>query len=357
MASKRRFLLYWTVQVIAWTSFCILLGMAKFLVDDYEFYTTYQLLFLLFLLIATSNSIRTAYIRLNWFSLSITQLIPRVLSFIVFISTVLFTIFSTFNHLLLDEPFSPPMEFFVNVSLYSIFLILWAAVYLTYHLSQKSRDQEIKNLKLQTSQTESELKVLRDQLNPHFLFNSLNNIRALIEINPAKAKTTITTLSSLLRNSLTLSKKVFTSIEEELKLCEEYLKLEKVRFEERLNYKIHNEIEDKVLIPPFLVQSMTENAIKHGISKTANGGEINIHIYYQKKQLVLEVTNTGQYFGGASPTTGIGTANTKKRLELIYGKDAHFVIENHAKRNMVIAQVWINTDKLNNIQQYEGDNN
>lgn len=355
MALKRGIFLYWSVQLISWTSFTILLGMAKFIVDDFDWFTIYQLLFLLFLLIVTSNSIRVAYIKLNWFSLPIGKQIPRVLSFIVLISTVLFTVFSSFNHFLADEPFSPPMEFFVNVSLYSIFLILWAAVYLTYHLFQKSRDQEIKNLKLQTSQKESELKVLRDQLNPHFLFNSLNNIRALIEIDPVKAKSTITTLSSLLRNSLNLSRKVFTSLEEELNLCEEYLKLEKVRYEERLEYEIVNDTQGKVYIPPFLVQSMTENAIKHGISTSVNKGTIKIHIFFHENRLVMEVRNSGVYSSNA--TSGIGTVNTRKRLQLIYGADAQFEIRNNSNNKEVIAQVWINIDKLNNIQRYESDNN
>src|SRR5690554_8217460 len=121
------------------------------------------------------------------------------------------------------------MEFLVNILMYSIFFIMWTAVYLTYHLMQITRLQEIYNLKLKTSQTQNELKTLRDQLNPHFLFNSLNSICALIEFDPETAKSSITTLSSLLINSLLLGKKSYITLKEELQLVNEYLE----RSEER----------------------------------------------------------------------------------------------------------------------------
>jgi LytS/YehU family sensor histidine kinase len=216
---------------------------------------------------------------------------------------------------------------------------MWSAVYLTYHLLRKSRKQELQNLKLEASHHEIELKTLRDQLNPHFLFNSLNGIRALIEIDPTTAKSAITTLSNLLRNSLQMGKKAQVSISEELGLVTEYLKLEKIRFEERLTYNISIEVNDKIQIPPFLIQTMAENGIKHGISKSRTGGLIDIRVYETDAKLKLEVTNTG---GQYKPNNieGIGIINTKRRLAIQYGDNAGFSIKN--EDNSVVALVWIN---------------
>ena len=187
--------------------------------------------------------------------------------------------------------------------------------------------------------------VLRDQLNPHFLFNSLNSIRALIEIDPVTAKSSITTLSNILRDSLQLGKKSLITLEDELNLVSEYLKLEKIRFEERLTYTIECTVDKRLQIPPFLIQTMTENAIKHGISKKADGGFVDVNVYEKSEKIHLEVINSGGQYA-PSNQEGIGIQNTRRRLEIQFGQKAGFEIKN--KEGKVSAIVWIEKNEIKN---------
>lgn len=339
---KKTKLLYWIIQFIAWGGFCMMVGIASVLQGEFSDRILFKLGQLFVLLILTSHTIRGVFIYRDWLNLKVGLLIPRALGLIFGLSCLLVIINNTTGYLLFNEEGISGMEFLINVLMYSIFFIMWTAVYLTYHLMQKSRLQEIYNLKLKTSQTQNELKTLRDQLNPHFLFNSLNSIRALIEFDPETAKSSITTLSSLLRNSLLLGKKSYITLKEELQLVNEYLELEKIRFEERLNYTIENKVPDTIYIPPFLIQSMAENAIKHGISKSSKPGEIKICISIHNEQLIMEVINTGEYRNNEH--SGIGIANTKRRLEIIYGENAGFDIKN--MNDKVRSHIWINTNQL-----------
>ncbi len=259
------------------------------------------------------------------------------------------------NDYFLDEGSKTLVEFSINVLLNAMFLILWTTVYLAFHLIQKSQVQEMNNLRLQAKQIKNELKVLRSQLNPHFLFNSLNNIRALIEIDPATAKSSITTLSSLLRSSLNLSKKSTIPLQEEIQLVKEFLILEKIRHEERLRYTIENNIVETINIPPFLVQGMVENAIKHGVSKLSNGGDLLIHTYYEKDTLILLVTNTGKYKADEDTSrSGIGIANTRRRLEILYADKAGFEIKND--EGIVKAKIWIKKEQLKQFKNESSHN-
>lgn len=335
--------IYWVVQLIGWGLFCAMIAITSFLQGEFKGNTPYKLLELYIFLVIVTHGMRYLLVRLNWVNLKLTPLIPRVLLLNFTASLVLLLLINLSSVLILNESFIPLIEFIINSLLYTIFFVMWSAVYLTYHLLRKSRKQELKNLKLEASHHEIELKTLRDQLNPHFLFNSLNSIRALIEIDPTTAKSAITTLSNLLRNSLQMGKKSQVTILEEVNLVKEYLRLEKIRFEERLTYNIDVEVNDRIEIPPFLIQTMAENAIKHGISKSTSGGVIDIRIYETDEKLKLKVTNTGGEFA-PNNVEGIGIINTKRRLAIQYGKNAGFSIKNEKDR--VIALVWINQNQF-----------
>src|SRR5690606_34921334 len=132
------------------------------------------------------------------------------------------------------------------------------------------------------------------QLNPHFLFNSLNSIRALVDIEPQKAKVAITSLSNLLRESLLLGKENLIPLSSELGVARHYLDLEKMRFEERLDIEWNlDESLNSFLIPPFSIQMMIENAIKHGISNLVDGGKVVVNTYQENDKVVVEVRNSG----------------------------------------------------------------
>lgn len=230
------------------------------------------------------------------------------------------------------------IDFSVKAIVYSIFFATWSTFYITYHLVNKSRVQEVENLQLIASQNEIELKNLREQLNPHFLFNSLNSIRALIDLEPTTAKTSVTTLSNLLRNSLQMGKKSTVSLEEELDLCKRYLELEGIRFEERLTVNWTIEAPLDLIIPPFIIQTQVENAIKHGISKNLKGGDVSIGLFYKNDTLRIQVENTGEIRDNQH--RGIGLENTQRRLFLHYKNNASF--ELYENDNRVCAEIIIN---------------
>lgn len=340
---KRASAIYWIVQLVGWGLFCAMIAVTSYLQGEFNDNTLFKLLELYVFLILVTHASRYFLVKLNWLNLKLAPLIPRVLLLNISASIILLLFINLSSSVFLDEPFIPFIEFIINTLLYTIFFIMWSAVYLTYHLLRKSRRQELKNLKLEASHHEIELKTLREQLNPHFLFNSLNSIRALVEIDPPIAKSAITTLSNLLRNSLHLGKKSHVTIAEEIKLVNEYLKLEKIRFEERLIYHLNIEVNENYKIPPFLIQTMVENGIKHGVSNSADGGTIQIYVYVDQSNLKFEVINTG---GDYLPNKieGIGISNIKRRLAIQYGNDARFSIKN--ENDSVVACVCINLNQF-----------
>ena len=195
---------------------------------------------------------------------------------------------------------------------------------------------EIQNLKLEANKNEIELNTLKSQLNPHFMFNSLNSIRALVDEDPKKAKTTITQLSNILRNTLMMHKNKFIAFEEEIKLVTDYLALEHIRYEERLTFDL--DIDPKTLqipIPPMMIQTLVENAIKHGISNLVDGGEIIIKATLEDDTFKISVKNTGQLISNSHSLLGVGVENTNNRLKILYGNKANFKLENFDYKNVI----------------------
>jgi LytS/YehU family sensor histidine kinase len=203
---------------------------------------------------------------------------------------------------------------------------LWGIIYFAVKFFQNFKQSEIRNLELRAAKTEIELNSFKAQMNPHFMFNSLNSIRALIDENPKKAKEAITLLSGILRNTLMLGKKQLVPFNEELDLVKKYLSIEKIRFEERLliEYSIDDKSSSRT-IPPFMMQTIVENGIKHGISRLKDGGYIKIKAQVDSSFFTISIVNSGKF--GSENDTGIGLSNTRKRLELIYNGRASFEIE------------------------------
>lgn len=161
------------------------------------------------------------------------------------------------------------------------------------------------------------------------MFNALNSIRALVDEDPVQAKYAITQLSGMLRGALQTGKRQLISLDEELSLVKSYLAIEKVRFEERLHVEYN--IDPETLsynIPPLMLQTLVENAVKHGISSLTQGGKVNITTQTENGQLIITVRNSGSYKPSKSAGTGIGLKNTERRLGLLYGKDAEIKINN-----------------------------
>lgn len=220
------------------------------------------------------------------------------------------------------------------------FLLIWNLLYFTYHYIVKSRTEQLDKIRLESLVKELELKTIKAHINPHFIFNALNSIRALVDENPQRARTAITELSNILRSSMQANKMETTSLEKELNIVRDYLALEYIRFEERLQveYAIDEHTLDQQ-VPPMMLQTLVENAIKHGISKQLTGGTIKIISNFKETHHELIVQNTG-HLNGSVNSSGFGLESTQNRLKLLYGSQASFNIYD-VHENVVEARVII----------------
>ncbi len=216
------------------------------------------------------------------------------------------------------------------IGVYYILMLIaiWMLIYIVYHYVEKNRNDQLDRLKLETTVKELELKTIKSHINPHFIFNSLNSIRALVDENPKRARRAITELSNILRSSMQAEKSETVPLEKELDIVRDYLALEQMRFEERL--RIEFDIDEDTLqqqVPPMMLQTLVENAIKHGISKQVLGGVVRVVAIFKDNVMQLQVQNTGQLL--KSPNgEGFGIKSTQDRLNLMYQGKAVFEIKN-----------------------------
>ncbi len=230
-----------------------------------------------------------------------------------------------------------------EMRLYYLIDCIWdvAPWFMGYHLFRYARISTEREIELQKSLQESELERLRKQLNPHFLFNALNGIRALVLIEPHKSREAIGQLSDLLRLSLKTNLYDNILLNDEINIMENYLSIEKIRFQERLHVEIDvpKELRNEKVIP-FCLQILAENAVKHGIGKSKKGGTIKVTAENVPEGLVLKVINSGiltNESDNSEESTSIGLDNLKKRLKINFGEKATFTIE--GKDNWVTATI------------------
>jgi LytS/YehU family sensor histidine kinase len=225
-----------------------------------------------------------------------------------------------------------------------VYILIWNGIYFIYHYVAESRQRQVDNLKLEMLVKSLELKTIKAHINPHFIFNSLNSIRALIDEDPERARMAITALSNILRSSMSSDLQETITLEKELSIVKDYLALEKIRFEDRL--KISYEIDEDTLdnqVPPMMLQTLVENAIKHGIGKMLAGGEVIIRASETDGFFQLNVLNTGK-LDSTSNNEGFGLQSTENRLSLLFGERASFQISEN-NQGMVEATVMIPGEK------------
>jgi hypothetical protein len=239
-------------------------------------------------------------------------------------------------------------------------LLLWSVLYFGIHYFWNYRDAEVDRLQLALNMRGAKLEALRLQLNPHFLFNSLNSVRALIGENPDAARRMVTKLARLLRAALSHSGEATVPLQTELRLVRTYLEVEAVRLEDRLRYEIDvDPAVDNPAVPLLLVQTLVENGIKHGVAPAPDGGSVQVDIRHVEQGdsgasadaedesaiLQIQVSNTGTLDRDASPAPaqaepgrkepsqegadqprGVGVQNVRERLRLLYGASAQFAL-------------------------------
>lgn len=352
---KRR--LYRALQVSGWgiyllVNFALLAtnpqGLEGETLLDYDRKSKIELLISTPLLFLFSHLIiRRVINHRNWLQINIARIIPRILGVITLAS--LSVVIVSFGLYWLAGTQTLALDTIVNLLLTDVLFafypaviiyIIWSTVYFLYHFLESNN----RSLKYEAAMNEMHLNQLKSQLNPHFIFNALNSMRALVDENPVKAKTAITQLSNILRNSLITDKKRVVSFGHELNTVKDYLALEGIRFEERLsvNYQI-DPSSDGFEIPPMMVQTLVENAIKHGVSNLIQGGIVDIESTVEHSILILKIRNSGQLINGAKKRggrKGVGLINTKERLKLIYGDAASFRIYNENDK-FVVTEVKI----------------
>jgi two-component system LytT family sensor kinase len=214
-----------------------------------------------------------------------------------------------------------------NSMSFFVYYFIWSTIYFMYHYISKSRRQQLDTLRLEAMVKELELQTIKSHINPHFIFNALNSIRALVDENPQRARKAITELSNILRSSMQAEKLEMVPLEKELLIVKDYLALENMRFEDRL--KVEYAIDEDTLtstVPPMMLQTLVENAIKHGISKQVKGGLVKVISDFKDDYHELVVQNTGQ-LPTAIKNDGFGIASTYNRLGLLYGDKATFTLQ------------------------------
>lgn len=236
-------------------------------------------------------------------------------------------------------------KFFASSVDNGLFILPWVLIYYFYHFIEKSRKQQMDTLQLESLIKELELKTIKSHINPHFIFNSLNSIRALVVENPERAREAVTELSNILRSSMQMDKAETITFEKELDIVKDYLALEYMRFEDRL--KIEYRIDEDTLdqhVPPMMLQTLVENAIKHGISKQIGGGIVRIISDFKGNYHELAVQNTGQ-LNGFYNGEGFGLSSTTNRLNLLYGDKAKFEIK-QVEPSLVEAKILLPVNEV-----------
>lgn len=291
-----------------------------------------------------SHAFRYVVVQYQWFRMPPLRLIVAVFVTNLFMGLILvgfMLLWGLLVGLKLNET-ATWLDFSIYLFNSSLVFFIWSLIYFLVYAFRTYKAEEIERLKSERFAKEAELARLKSQLNPHFMFNALNSIRALVAEDPGKAQQSITQLSHLLRTFLMTDRLKTVPLSQEIKTTVAYLELEKLRYEERLNYEI--QADDEALpyqVPTMMVQTLVENAIKHGISKDVKGGCLKVRAHVESKRLILEVINTGRLGQEHSTSgTGYGLANTRQRLALLYGEEAGFEISNEGQSH-VNAQVSI----------------
>lgn len=328
--------LYWKCQILGWGTVSIYWAYVVFNRDNYGyFFTLLNYVLDISIGIALTHGYRFFALKLKWNTLSLRQLFVRIIPSIILLAGLYMLLVNLKWHYYWlffggkDVELWQSLKYWDPVFITGLRLMsIWILAYHLYHYYQKEIKTAQKNAELSTIAKQAQLDNLSVQLNPHFLFNSLNSIKSLVIEDPKTARRAIDLLSDILRSSLYENDASFISIKDELGLVKDYVELEKVRFEERLNMSIiMDDALEGYMIPPLSIQLLVENAIKHGIDKRINGGSIILSILEKDEQLEIVVQNPGHIVDHGAGT-GIGIKNLTKRLLMQYNGEASFTLKN-----------------------------
>ncbi|MEI6264562.1 MAG: histidine kinase [Sphingobacteriia bacterium] len=331
MRNQRKAVLYWWCQIGGWMMYGLTMVFFAFVFDSKINTIFYPKL----LVIITTGLFFTHILRelIKAFKLRPPELSKKWALFTVILLIIL-VLFNLTNSALAEwwglynpkTKVSVEKRFLVNLVSDSPLILVWVSIYYLWHYIELGTKIEIQKVKLESLVKELELNTIKSHINPHFIFNALNSIRALVDENPERARTAITELSNILRSSMQSEKLTTVPFEKELNIVKDYLALEHIRFEDRL--MVEFDIDEDTLdqpIPPMMLQTLVENAIKHGISKHKQGGLVKIISDFKDNHHEVIVQNTGTFLQN-DLSDGFGISSTHNRLNLLFGRKANFTI-------------------------------
>jgi two-component system, LytTR family, sensor kinase len=362
--------LFWLLNLLYWTLHYIIQGSTSpiFLAIALEGRLILIITFMMWIMLITA-CYRFLHIKMDWGNKSLQFTAIQIL-----ISAVLMTLLDIFCRFYINAPIFSPFGNYLNIvpsqdiygrayldtankdlqpilhqfsnnSQWMKFMVyvIWTAAYNFYHVSLNIRRNSIEKLNAENRAKDLELINLRSQLNPHFLFNALNSIHSLAMMKKDNASDAVLLLSDLMRYTLNYEKRDVVPLADEIEVVEKYIDLEKIRFGKKLNVEWRIDADTlAVKIPPIIVQTLVENAIKHGLKESPNGVFIKIQSHLEKDFLKIDIINSGQLRNSPPSVnqpknSGIGVDNTRRRLGMIYGDAAHFELKNRDESEVIAA--------------------
>jgi hypothetical protein len=330
--------LYWIYQALGWGVYTVSRIVGAVTVFGLPWFkVTLELVTLSAVGLSLSHGLRNYVQRHHWNALSIPQLTKRIIVAGFVLGTPLGIVTQLTDVAALQDlgpllreyapglnvHFSAPIQFGHQIVNWALLYMLWLTIYFTAVGLREYRSARLTQSELTRALQLAELRLLKSQLNPHFLFNALNTVRSLIADNPARAQSAVTRLANTLRYTLRSRQDELVTLSQELDIVADYLELEAMRFEDRLRIEIH--VPDDaagVHIPVMLLQTLVENAIKHGIADLPSGGLLRIAAALEKDMLKVEIENPRTEAPILAAGEGIGLRNARDRLKLLFGSRA-----------------------------------
>jgi two-component system sensor histidine kinase AlgZ len=326
-------LAYWILQLSGWGVFTLLRLYAAVAVLDLPWArAAVELLLLDGAGLGLTHWLRNFAGHHGWSALPLRRLTWRIVAAGFILGTPLgiitqLTELSALQGPLPGEEYAPALllaiQYVLNILNWAFLFMIWLAIYFTAAAVRRHRSAELRQSELARALQQAELRLLKTQLNPHFLFNALNTVRSLIADDPSRAQGAVTRLANTLRYTLSSGQDELVTLAQELEIVADYLELESMRFEDRL--RVEYDVAPgagSVHIPVMLLQTVVENAIKHGIADLPGGGVLRISAALRDGMLVLEVQNPRPPAPARAAHEGIGLRNADERLRLLFGTQA-----------------------------------
>jgi two-component system, LytTR family, sensor histidine kinase AlgZ len=283
---------------------------------------------------ALTHLLRWIIKRGRWLSLPPRALLIRMLIAIALLASTLYVITIALSLAEYNTPVAPILGAFyrrlppngrlINQFVNSLIVtLIWVGLYLGFAVQRHRYDAQVHQAELAQLLHAAELRLLKAQLNPHFLFNALNGVRALIADEPARAQDAVTQLARTLRYTLASNDDELVSLVRELEMVNDYLALEGLRLADRLTV-VRDIAPDaaQARVPVMLIQTLIENAIKHGIAELKEGGTLRIEAHVVNAELTIRIINPRPINTPAPPAQGTGLKNSSERLRLLFGSRA-----------------------------------